>query len=88
MSPALSRRSVVGAALALGAGERASAAPVALQDPPPLKSAPFPVGTCVQAFQLDDPALSSLIAAQVSQLTEIVSRVRPDLDPDNEFIAR
>ena len=69
MSPALSRRSVVGAALALAAGERASAAPVALEYPPPLKSAPFPVGTCVQAFQLDDPALSSLIAAQVSQLT-------------------
>lgn len=30
----------------------------------------------------------NITPAQVSQLTEIVSRVRPDLDPDNEFIAR
>ena len=63
------RRAVVGATLALAAcGERAqSQPPVSI---PPLKSvAPFPVGTCVQAAQLDDPAFAPLLAAQVSQLT-------------------
>lgn len=36
----------------------------------PLRAAaPFPIGSCVQAAQLDDPALAALIAAQVSQLT-------------------
>ncbi|CAN7245567.1 endo-1,4-beta-xylanase [Phenylobacterium sp. LjRoot164] len=66
----LSRRSVVGAALALAACDRAPDAQAATLDLPPLKSvAPFPIGTCVQAFQLDEPDLSALIAAQVSQLT-------------------
>lgn len=63
------RRAVVGATLALAAcGEKAqSEPPVSIL---PLKSvAPFPVGTCVQAGQLDDPAFASLVAAQVSQLT-------------------
>jgi endo-1,4-beta-xylanase len=36
----------------------------------PLKSvAPFPIGTCVQAAQLDDPAFAALVTAQASQLT-------------------
>lgn len=66
----LSRRSVVGAALALAACDRRPDAQAATLDLPPLKSvAPFPVGTCVQAVQLDEPDLSALIAAQVSQLT-------------------
>jgi endo-1,4-beta-xylanase len=67
------RRAVVGAALALAAcGEKAQSQPpgeppIAI---PPLKSvAPFPVGTCIQAGQLDDPAFAQLVAAQVSQLT-------------------
>lgn len=63
------RRAVVGATLALAAcGQKAeSQPPVAI---PPLKAvAPFPVGTCVQAGQLDDPAFAQLVAAQVSQLT-------------------
>ncbi len=68
-----SRRAFVGAALALAAcGEKAQSQPPG-QPPvsiPPLKSlAPFPVGSCVQAGQLDDPALSGLLASQVSQLT-------------------
>ena len=56
-------------ALALAAcGQKAqSQPPVSIA---PLKSvAPFPVGTCVQAGQLDDPAFAELLAAQVSQLT-------------------
>jgi endo-1,4-beta-xylanase len=65
----IDRRAFVAAVLALAAcGERAEGQPpVAVQ---PLKrAAPFPVGTCVQASQLDDPAFADLLAAQVSQLT-------------------
>jgi endo-1,4-beta-xylanase len=63
------RRGFIAASLALAACN-----PSAVGEPrlaiPPLKSvAPFPVGTCVQAAQLDNPAFAALIAAQVSQLT-------------------
>ena len=63
------RRGFIAASLALAACN-----PKAIGQPrlaiPPLKSvAPFPVGTCVQAAQLDNPAFAALIAAQVSQLT-------------------
>jgi len=65
----LTRRAFVGSAAALAAcGKKAESQPPA--SIPPLKSvAPFPVGTCVQAGQLDDPAFAALIGAQVSQLT-------------------
>ncbi|WP_374575846.1 endo-1,4-beta-xylanase [Phenylobacterium sp.] len=65
----LSRRAVIGSALALAACERPrpSAAAVSLA---PLKAlAPFPVGTAVQSAQLQDAALAGLIAENVSQLT-------------------
>jgi len=65
----MSRRAVIGSALALAACDRParSAAPVSLR---PLKTlAPFPVGTAVQAAHLADPALAGLIAANASQLT-------------------
>ena len=63
------RRGFLSGALAL-----AACAPKAKSQPPvriaPLKSAaPFPVGSCIQAAQLDDPAFAELVAAQVSQLT-------------------
>jgi len=69
MSPGLDRRAFVAAGLSATA-----CAPRAKSDPPaeivPLKqAAPFPIGTCVQAAQLDDPAFASLIVEQVSQLT-------------------
>jgi endo-1,4-beta-xylanase len=63
------RRAFVASTLAVAAcGQRAeSQPPVSIA---PLKSvAPFAVGTCVQAGQLDDPAFAALLAAQVSQLT-------------------
>jgi len=66
----LGRRAFVASTLALAAcGVKA-----AEDQPPisiaPLKSiAPFPVGTCVQAVQLDDPALVDLMTTHVSQLT-------------------
>jgi endo-1,4-beta-xylanase len=55
-------------ALAACAPPRASSQPpVSL--PPLRKIAPFPVGTCIQAAQLDDPGYAALVAAQVAQLT-------------------
>jgi endo-1,4-beta-xylanase len=64
-----SRRTALASALALAAcGSRALSEPSPLI--PPLKAvAPFPVGTCIQAAQLDDPGYAGLVAAQVSQLT-------------------
>ena len=63
------RRAFIAASLAL-----AACTPKARSQPSiavaPLKSvAPFAVGTCIQAAQLDDPAFADLVAAQVSQLT-------------------
>lgn len=65
----MQRRAFIASSVALAAcGLKA-------QDPPPrmiapLKSvAPFPVGSSIQAAQLDDPAMAALIATQVSQLT-------------------
>lgn len=65
----LDRRAFVASALALAAcaPKAEGQAPLAL---PPLKSvAPFPVGACIQAAQLDDPAMATLVASQVTQLT-------------------
>ncbi len=66
----LSRRAVLGGALAVAACERSASSQVAPIRLPPLKSlAAFPVGTAVQAVHLQDPALAGLIAAHASQLT-------------------
>jgi endo-1,4-beta-xylanase len=63
------RRAFVAASLALAACSPKAVGQARL-DIAPLKSiAPFPVGTCIQAAQLDDPAFAALVAAQVSQLT-------------------
>ena len=82
----LHRRAFVASGLALAAcGERAEGQPpVSIA---PLKSvAPFPVGTCVQAGQLDDPAFADLLAAQVSQLTpEWELKMEYVLQPDGSY---
>jgi endo-1,4-beta-xylanase len=68
-SRAVGRRGFIAASLALAAcSPKAAGQP--RQALAPLKSvAPFPVGTCIQAAQLDDPAMAAFVAAQVSQLT-------------------
>jgi endo-1,4-beta-xylanase len=66
----LSRRGFVASAVALAACD-----PRARSQTPPLnlvplkRAAPFRIGTCVTASELDDPAFAALVAAQVSQLT-------------------
>lgn len=66
------RRAVLGGALALAACDRAADAQALLApgEVPAFKHvAPFPIGTCVQAAQLDDPAWVSLATANCSQIT-------------------
>ncbi len=65
-----SRRAFIGSAAAVAACHPAARSQPAEQNLPPLRAvAPFPVGSAVQAEQIDDPALAGLIAAQVSQVT-------------------
>ena len=82
----LHRRAFVASAVALAAcGQQAqSQPPVSI---PPLRTiAPFPVGTCVQAAQLDDPPLADLLATQVSQLTpEWELKMEYVLQPDGAY---
>ncbi len=66
------RRAVLGGALALAACDRTADAQALLAPGavPGFKHvAPFPVGTCVQVAQLDDPAWVRLAAANCSQIT-------------------
>jgi endo-1,4-beta-xylanase len=66
----LTRRALIGSTLALAAcGERAQGQTAAYAPLPPLKAAPFPVGTCVQTGQLSDPAFTQLLTAQFGQVT-------------------
>ena len=80
------RRAFVASGLAL-----AACAPRAESQPPvairPLKAAaPFPVGSCIQAAQLDDPGLAALFAAQVSQLTpEWELKMEYVVQPDGSY---
>jgi len=69
--PGPSRRALIGAAAALAACQRPArgqpSAPVrlaALRD-----ASPFPIGTAIQAEQLDDPALAALVEREVTQVT-------------------
>lgn len=66
----LSRRTLLAAPLALTAcAPRANSQP-APGPVAPLKSlAPFPIGTCVQAGFLDDPAYTALLTEHFSQIT-------------------
>ena len=58
---AVSRRFVVASGLALGACAPRTADSAPTEPCPPLKSvATFPVGTCVQAARLADPAYAAL----------------------------
>jgi len=78
---------VLGSALALAAcGPKAQGQPTP-EDLPPLKRvAPFRIGACVQALHLNDPALASLLAREVSQLTpEWEMKMEYIVQPDGSF---
>jgi endo-1,4-beta-xylanase len=86
LDPRLHRRAFVASGLALAAcAPRAeSQSPAAIR---PLKAAaPFPVGSCIQAEQLDDPAMAALYAAQVNQLTpEWQLKMEYVVQPDGSY---
>ena len=81
------RRAVLGSALALAAcGPKAQSQSIPANLPPLKTVAPFRIGTCVQALHLNDPALSSLIAREVSQLTpEWQMKMEYIVQPDGSF---
>ncbi len=86
--PRLDRRAVLTGALALSAcGPKDAQSQSVPADLPPLKAAaPFRVGACVQALHLDDPALSALLAREVSQLTpEWEMKMEYIVQPDGSF---
>ena len=63
------RRAFIASSIALAACSLKAQGQSPLAIPPLRSLAPFPVGTSIQAAQLDDPAFAALVAAQVSQLT-------------------
>lgn len=86
MTSGLDRRTVLASGLALAAcSPRAqSQTPVSIA---PLKSvAPFPIGTAVQALDLQEPAFAALVASQVSQVTpEWEMKMEYILQPDRSL---
>ncbi|MDP3174704.1 MAG: endo-1,4-beta-xylanase [Phenylobacterium sp.] len=89
LSRGLSRRLVLGSAVALAACEGRAKSQPALA-PPLLKSlkdsATFPVGTCVQVSHLDQPLWVQLARAQCSQLTpEWEMKMEYILQPDGTY---
>ena len=81
------RRAVLGSALALAAcGPRANSQPAGGPVAPLKSIAPFPIGTCVQARFLDDPAYAGLVAEHFSQLTaEWEMKMEYTVLPDGAF---
>jgi endo-1,4-beta-xylanase len=77
------RRGLIAGALALAACDRPASGQPAAEGPfTPLKEvARFPIGTTVWAQHFDDPALATLIASQVSQMT-------PEFQMKMEYICR
>ena len=86
--PGLDRRAVLGSALALSAcGPKAASQPAPVNAPPLKTVAPFPVGTCAQAVNLDDPAWTAIVLDQVGQLTpEWQMKMEYIVQPDGSFL--
>ncbi|MDO9222279.1 MAG: endo-1,4-beta-xylanase [Caulobacter sp.] len=82
----LSRRLVLASGLALAACAREPAAAQPIQEPPLKSLAPFPIGTCVRAPDLADPAYGDLAARHFSQLTaEWEMKMEYVVQPDGSF---
>jgi endo-1,4-beta-xylanase len=83
----LHRRAVLGSTLALAAcGPKAQSQPVPAGLPPLRAVAPFRIGACVQALQLDDPAFAALLLQQANQITpEWQMKMEYIVQPDGSF---
>ena len=69
LSPPVSRRLILASGLALAACGREPALGQPITEPPLKSLANFPMGTCVRAPELSDPAYADLAARHFSQLT-------------------
>ncbi|MBI5940265.1 MAG: endo-1,4-beta-xylanase [Caulobacterales bacterium] len=82
----LSRRLILASGLALAACGREPALGQPIAEPPLKSLAPFPIGTCVRAPELADPAYADLAARHFSQLTaEWEMKMEYVVQPDGSF---
>ena len=84
----LDRRTLIGAALALGACESAAQGqpPVPTEIGPLRAAAPFPLGVCAQVSHIADPEWARLAATHFSQLTpEWEMKMEYVVQPDGSF---
>lgn len=83
----LDRRTLIGAALALGACESAAQGPPVPVEIGPLRAAaPFPLGVCAQVSHIEDPEWARLAATHFSQLTpEWEMKMEYVVQPDGGF---
>ncbi len=80
------RRLVLASGLALAACGREPATAQPIPEPPLKSLAPFPIGTCVRAPELADPAYGDLAARHFSQLTaEWEMKMEYVVQPDGSF---
>lgn len=86
LSPPVSRRLVLASGLALAACGREPALGQPIAEPPLKSLANFPIGTCVRAPELADPAYADLAARHFSQLTaEWEMKMEYVVQPDGSF---
>lgn len=77
---------ILASGLALAACGREPALSQPIPEPPLRSLAPFPIGTCVRAPDLEDPAYASLAARHFSQLTaEWEMKMEYVVQPDGSF---
>jgi endo-1,4-beta-xylanase len=81
-----SRRLILASGLALAACGREAAQGQPIPEPPLKSLGPFPIGTCVRAPDLQDPAYAGLAARHFSQLTaEWEMKMEYVVQPDGSF---
>lgn len=82
----LHRRSLIGAALALGACESRAQPARPIELSPLRAAAPFPLGVCAQVSHIDDPEWARLAGTHFSQLTpEWEMKMEYIVQPDGGF---
>ena len=82
----LTRRLILASGLTLAACGREPATAQPIPEPPLKSLAPFPIGTCVRAPELSDPAYGDLAARHFSQLTaEWEMKMEYAVQPDGSF---
>ncbi len=87
MTSGVHRRGVVAGALALAACDRGAASATVVYAPPLKAVAQFPIGTCVQVSQLQQPMWVDLALRQCNQITpEWEMKMEYIVQPDGSFL--